>query len=129
MTPLSLIVDDEPEIEPPFGQQFRRDVRARRFDMDFAKWAKQARRRVVETGERRLIPILSDIHMPGMTSPDMLPQMSARRPDGPIITILAYGDNRTHDTALEQRADDRRINPIDFVWIIHDVEARLGTVA
>ncbi|CUT12641.1 twocomponent response regulator [Bradyrhizobium sp.] len=129
MTLMGLVVDDEPDIEPPSRQQFRRDVRARRFDMDFARWAKQARRRVVEAGERRLVPILSGTHMPGMSGPDMLPRMRARRPDGPIITILAYGDNRTHETALEQRADDRLINPIDFVRLIYDVETRLGTVA
>jgi DNA-binding NtrC family response regulator len=129
MTLMGVIVDDESDIEPPFRQQFRRDVRARRFDMDFARWAKQARRRVVETGERRQVPILSDIHMPGMSGPDMLPQMRARRPDGPIITILTFGDNRAHETALEQGADNRLINPIDLVRLIYDIETRLGTVA
>jgi len=59
----------------------------------------------------------------------MLPQMRARRPDGPIITILTFGDNRAHETALEQGADNRLINPIDLVRLIYDIETRLGTVA
>ena len=31
-----LIVDDEPDVEALFRQQFRRDLRAQRFVMDFA---------------------------------------------------------------------------------------------
>ena len=31
-----LVVDDEPDVEALFRQQFRRDLRAQRFVMDFA---------------------------------------------------------------------------------------------
>lgn len=81
MTRMILVVDDEPDIECLFRQQFRRDLRARRFDMDFATSATQALRRVVETGESALVMILSDINMPGMSGLDMLPQIRAQRPD------------------------------------------------
>jgi CheY-like chemotaxis protein len=33
---LVLVVDDEPDVEALFRQQFRRDLRAQRFVMDFA---------------------------------------------------------------------------------------------
>jgi hypothetical protein len=39
MEPLILVVDDEPDVEFLFRQQFRRDLRADRFAMEFAQSA------------------------------------------------------------------------------------------
>ena len=39
MSILVLVVDDEPDVEALFRQQFRRDLRAQRFVMDFANSA------------------------------------------------------------------------------------------
>ena len=39
MTLLILVVDDEPDVELLFRQQFRRDLRASRFTMEFAQSA------------------------------------------------------------------------------------------
>jgi len=36
MNPLILVVDDEPDVEVLFRQEFRRDLRAGRFTMEFA---------------------------------------------------------------------------------------------
>ena len=36
MSLLILVVDDEPDVEALFRQQFRRDIRDGRFTMDFA---------------------------------------------------------------------------------------------
>jgi CheY-like chemotaxis protein len=94
MTVLVLVVDDEEDVEVLFRQQFRRDLRARRFMMDFAGSAAQALARIADTGEHTLILILSDINMPGMNGLDMLPEVRARRPDVPIIMITAYGVRR-----------------------------------
>jgi hypothetical protein len=38
----SLVVDDEPDVEVLFRQQFRRDLRADRFTMEFAQSAPTA---------------------------------------------------------------------------------------
>jgi DNA-binding response OmpR family regulator len=124
-----LVVDDEPDIEFLFRQQFRRDLRARRFDMDFARSATQALRRVVEAGDSTLVLILSDINMPGMSGLDMLPKMRAQRPNVPVIMISAYSDNQTRRTALERGADDLLTKPIDFERLRHEIEARLAAVA
>jgi hypothetical protein len=40
MNPLVLVVDDEPDVEVLFRRQFRRDLRAGRFTMEFAQSAK-----------------------------------------------------------------------------------------
>src|SRR6266436_6540913 len=69
---LVLVVDDEPDVEALFRQQFRRDLRAQRFVMDFAVSASDALSRIADTIEQSLILILSDINMPGMTGLEML---------------------------------------------------------
>ena len=90
-----LIVDDEPDVEALFRQQFRRELRAQRFVMDFAASASEALARVASTVEQPPILILSDINMPGMTGLEMLPKMKEMRPGVPVIMITAYGDSET----------------------------------
>jgi len=43
MSLLILVVDDEPDVEALFRQQFRRDIRDGRFTMDFAQSAQRDR--------------------------------------------------------------------------------------
>ena len=95
MSVLVLVVDDEPDVEALFRQQFRRDLRAQRFIMDFANSAADALVRIAGTIEQSLILILSDINMPGMTGLEMLPRVKEIRPDVPVIMITAYGDPDT----------------------------------
>jgi CheY-like chemotaxis protein len=126
VTLLVLVVDDEADVEALFRQQFRRDLRARRFVMDFAASAAQALTRVASTGEQMLILIFSDINMPGMNGLDMLPEMRARRPDVPVIMITAYGDAETRRTALDRGAEGLLTKPIDFAQLRQVIETRLG---
>ena len=49
MSVLVLVVDDEPDVEALFRQQFRRDLRAQRFVMDFAVSATDALVRIANT--------------------------------------------------------------------------------
>jgi CheY-like chemotaxis protein len=129
MTVSILVVDDEPDLEVLFRQQFRRELRARRFVMDFAGSAAQALNRISDTGEQTLILILSDINMPGMSGLEMLPELRARRPDVPVIMITAYGDAETRKTALERGAQALLTKPIDFGQVRQAIEARLEHAA
>ncbi|MGM4916260.1 response regulator [Tardiphaga sp. 813_E8_N1_3] len=129
MTVLVLVVDDEPDLEALFRQNFRRDLRARRFIMDFAGSAAQALSRISDTGEQTLILILSDINMPGMSGLEMLPEVRARRPDVPVIMITAYGDPETRKEALERGAQALLTKPIDFGQVRQVIEARLEEAA
>ena len=95
MSLLILVVDDEPDVEALFRQQFRRDLRAGRFTMDFAQSADGALKLISDASGASLIRILSDINMPGMTGLELLPKAKAARPDVPIIMITAYGDPDT----------------------------------
>jgi CheY-like chemotaxis protein len=126
---LVLVVDDEPDVEALFRQQFRRELRAQRFFMDFASSAPDALARVGSTIEHSLILILSDINMPGMTGLEMLPKVKEMRPEVPVIMITAYGDADTKRKALENGATDLLTKPIDFVVLRREIDARLEQAA
>jgi CheY-like chemotaxis protein len=126
---LVLVVDDEPDVEALFRQQFRRDLRAQRFVMDFASSAPDALARVGSTIEHSLILILSDINMPGMTGLEMLPKVKKMRPEVPVIMITAYGDADTRRKALENGATDLLTKPIDFVTLRQEIDARIEQAA
>jgi CheY-like chemotaxis protein len=123
---LVLVVDDEPDVEALFRQQFRRDLRAQRFVMDFAGSAADALTCVASLIEQTLILILSDINMPGMSGLEMLPKVREIRPDVPIIMITAYGDPETKRKAIEGGATGLLTKPIDFTLLREEIDARLG---
>ena len=126
MSVLVLVVDDEPDVEALFRQQFRRDLRAQRFIMDFAVSAPDALTRIAGLIEQTLILILSDINMPGMTGLEMLPKVREMRPDVPIIMITAYGDGETKRKAIEGGATGLLTKPIDFTLLREEIDTRLG---
>ena len=105
MNLLILVVDDEPDVELLFRQQFRHDLRAGRFTMEFAQSAPAALQRITDAAGVSIILILSDINMPGMSGLELLPKAKAMRPDVPIIMITAYGDAETKRKALEGGAE------------------------
>src|ERR1700749_3796305 len=126
---LVLVVDDEPDVEALFRQQFRRDLRAQRFVMDFANSAADALSRITATIEQSLILILSDINMPGMTGLEMLPKVKEIRPEVPVIMITAYGDADTKRKALEGGATGLLTKPIDFALLREEIDSRLAAAA
>jgi CheY-like chemotaxis protein len=126
---LVLVVDDEPDVEALFRQQFRRDLRSQRFIMDFANSASDALKRITATIEQSLILILSDINMPGMTGLEMLPKVKEIRPEVPVIMITAYGDPDTRRKALENGASGLLTKPIDFTLLREEIDTRLAQVS
>jgi len=126
---LILVVDDEPDVEVLFRQQFRRDLRAGRFTMEFAQSAPAALRRICDAGNASLILILSDINMPGMSGLELLPKAKAVRPDVPVIMITAYGDTDTKRKAMESGADALLTKPIDFTMLRSEIETRVEKAA
>ena len=129
MTVLVLVVDDEPDVEVLFRQQFRHDLRAGRFTMEFSQSAMGALKIITDAAAASLILILSDINMPGMSGLELLPKAKAARPDVPIIMITAYGDAETKRKALEGGAEALLTKPIDFAMLRSEIETRVGRVA
>ncbi len=129
MTLLILVVDDEPDVETLFRQQFRRDLRAGRFTMEFARSAPAALQRITNAAGASIILILSDINMPGMSGLELLPKAKALRPDIPVIMITAYGDAETKQKALENGAEALVTKPIDFVSLRSEIDTRVERAA
>ena len=129
MSFLVLVVDDEPDVEMLFRQQFRRDLRDNRFKLDFAQSAASALQRINEAEGDALILILSDINMPGMSGLELLPKAKAARPDVPVIMITAYGDETTRRKALEGGAETLLTKPIDFLELRSEIDSRLAGAA
>ena len=129
MNPLVLVVDDEPDVEVLFCQQFRRDIRTDRFTMEFAQSAPMALQRITDAAGASLILILSDINMPGMSGLELLPKAKALRPDVPIIMITAYGDAETKRQAVERGAEALLTKPIDFGTLRNEIDMRVERTA
>jgi CheY-like chemotaxis protein len=129
MNLLILVVDDEPDVEVLFRQQFRRDLREGRFRMEFAQSGDIALQRITNATGVSLILILSDINMPGMTGLELLPKAKAARPDVPVIMITAYGDAETKRKALEGGADMLFIKPIDFGALCSEIDTHVARAA
>ncbi|AHY51972.1 two-component response regulator [Bradyrhizobium japonicum SEMIA 5079] len=121
-----LVVDDEPDVETLFRQHFRRDLRAQRFVMDFARSAADALTRIADNLGQSLILILSDINMPGMTGLEMLPKVKEIRPEVAVIMVTAYGDADTRRKALENGATGLLTKPIDFTLLRQEIDNRLA---
>jgi len=126
---LVLVVDDEPDVEMLFRQQFRRDLRSGRFTMEFAQSGDVALQRINDADGVSLILILSDINMPGMTGLELLPKARAVRPDVPVIMITAYGDVETRRKAFEAGAEALLTKPIDFVTLRSEIDTRIERAA
>ncbi|MCP1767765.1 response regulator [Bradyrhizobium japonicum] len=126
MTVVVLVVDDEPDVETLFRQHFRRDLRAQRFVMDFARSAADALTRIADNLGQSLILILSDINMPGMTGLEMLPKVKEIRPEVAVIMVTAYGDADTRRKALENGATGLLTKPIDFTLLRQEIDNRLA---
>src|SRR5215475_11631965 len=125
MNLLILVVDDEPDVEMLFRQHFRRDLREKRFTMEFAQSGDMALQRIADPLGESLILVLSDINMPGMTGLELLPKAKAARPNVPIIMITAYGDAETKRTALENGAEALLTKPIDFGALRSEIDTRV----
>lgn len=125
MSTYIVVVDDEPDVEEMFRQQFRRDLKSGRFVMEFSLSAPAALEKVKAIPDPSLILILSDINMPGMTGLEMLPKVKAERPNVPVIMITAYGDETTMKKATELGAAGLLPKPIDFGVLRQKIDERL----
>ena len=128
MSALILVVDDEPDVADLFRQQFRREIRSARFAMEFAQSAAEALE-IAAARDPRLILILSDINMPGMSGLELLPRARRARPDVPVIMITAYGDADTRRKAIEGGASGLFTKPIDFPGLRDEIGRRLEAAA
>ena len=123
MTVRVLVVDDEPDVEALFRQQFRREVRKGLYKLDFALSAEAALAILDDAGGEKIILLVSDISMPGMSGLDLIPEAKVRRPDLPVFMISDYDDAGRVKTALARGADGFLTKPVDFPKLKQDIMA------
>jgi len=116
-----LVVDDEPDVETLFRQQFRREVREGLYTLDFALSGKAALDILDGHIGEVIILLVSDINMPGMTGLELLHVVKQRQPDLPVFMISAYGDQNSIATALARGADKLLTKPVDFPKLKQDI--------
>ena len=123
-----LVVDDEPDVEALFRQQFRREVRQRLCLLDFALSGEAALDKPNRCIGENIIFVVSDINMPGMSGLDLSQEVKMRRPDLPVFMISACGEADTVATALARGADEFLTKPVDFPKLKQDILAVMTEV-
>ena len=127
MNVLVLVVDDEPDIEALFRQQFRRDLRAARFAMDFATSGPQALGLIAASSGREIILLLSDVNMPGMSGLALFEQLLANglAQAWPVIFLTGHADVPTAVDSVKRGAFDFCEKPFSDNALVDRVEQAL----
>ena len=120
MTVRVLVVDDEPDVEALFRQQFRREIRQGLYTLQFALSAAAALAKLDDAIGEKIILLVSDINMPGMSGLDLLMIVKTRRPNLPVFMISTYGNAAT---AMARGADGFLTKPLDFPRFKQDIMA------
>ncbi|WP_136441034.1 response regulator [Pacificoceanicola onchidii] len=118
MTPVRiLVVDDEPDMEPLFRQQLRRDLKKGRFELSFATSGRDALSLMDEDEPPSVVLVLSDVNMPGMSGLELVARLRPLRPSLTISMVTAYDDDETLAEARARGADRVFSKPIDFALL------------
>ena len=129
MTLKILMVDDEPDAEMLFRQNFRREIRKGVYEFMFAQSGNQAIELLESTNGPDMLVVLSDINMPGMTGIELLDVVKNRWPDLPMMMITAYGDVGTESDVKNRGADQLVSKPVDFSHLKQQLEDKARQVA
>ncbi len=122
-----LVVDDEPDMEPMIRQKFRRHIREKTFDFEFAFNGVEALEKIVEFPEIGII--LSDINMPEMDGLTLLTKLKElQKPGLKTVIISAYGDMDNIRTAMNRGAYDFITKPVNFDDLEATINKTLGEI-
>lgn len=110
-----LVVDDEKDVQILFEQRFRKEIRDKEMEFDFAFSGEEALV-YMKDHDQEAVLILSDINMPGMSGLELLGHIKQKyvKPPPLVMMITAYGDAENFNTAKELGADDFLTKPVDF---------------
>lgn len=117
MTVKILMVDDEPDAELLFRQNFRREMRKEEYTFLFAHSGQQALELLEFEDIPEVLLVLSDINMPGMDGIELLDHVKAKWPTLPVFMVTAYGDPKTEYVAKQKGAHMVVPKPVDFATL------------
>ena len=107
-----LVVDDEPDVEPMFRQQMRREVRAGLYEFLFARSGRHALEMLEEHTDVRLI--ITDLNMPEMNGWELLDALGEVCPEVPSMVVSAYGTEENARRAEARGARGFVVKPVNF---------------
>ena len=129
MTARILMVDDEPDAQELFRQNFRREIRKGVYAFDFALSGEAALKLLKRQTPPKVLLVLSDINMPGMSGIELLAEIRATWPELGVLMITAYGDNATEARARDLGAERFLTKPVDFAVLKDDLSRTLEGAA
>jgi CheY-like chemotaxis protein len=109
-----MIVDDEPDAQELFRQNFRREIRRGIYDFDFALSGEAALDLLKGQTPPEVVMVLSDINMPGMSGIELLSEIRKAWPEVGVYMITAYGDDTTETRVRDLGAVHFLTKPVDF---------------
>ena len=122
-----LVVDDESDMEPMIRQKFRRHIREKTFDFEFAFNGIEALEKIIEFPEIGIV--LSDINMPGMDGLTLLTKLKElKNPGLKTVIVSAYGDMDNIRTAMNRGAFDFITKPVNFDDLEITINKTLGEI-
>ncbi|MEO5976899.1 MAG: response regulator [Chryseolinea sp.] len=110
-----LVVDDEQDVKTLFEQRFRKEIKEKKVEFEFAFSGEEALV-LLNKWEHEAMLILSDINMPGMSGLQLLENVKNKymKPPPIVMMITAYGDAENFKIAKDLGADDFLTKPVDF---------------
>ena len=127
MTTHILMVDDEPDAQELFRQNFRREIRDGAYAFDFALSGEAALEMLRGETPPKVVMVLSDINMPGMSGIELLAEIRKTWPEVGVFMITAYGDASTAERARQLGAERFLTKPLDFELLKQDLARILET--
>jgi CheY-like chemotaxis protein len=116
-----LIVDDEQDVEVMFLQMFRREIKSKLLEVEFAFSGAQALEKLGNHGSADIVYVFSDINMPGMSGLELLENIKIRFPQIQVSMVSAYGDKENYDKAIESGAKGFFSKPVDFESLKNEI--------
>lgn len=109
-----MIVDDEQDVEILFAQTFRKEIRKKELEVEFAFSGEEALQKLEGAGATEVVYVFSDINMPGMSGLQLLEAIKARYPKIEVSMISAYGDRENYHQAIQSGAKSFFTKPVNF---------------
>lgn len=120
-----LVVDDETDMEPMIRQKFRRHIRDKAFNFEFAFNGVEALEKITQFPEIGIV--LSDINMPEMDGLTLLSKLKElQKPELKTVVVSAYGDMENIRTAMNRGAFDFITKPVNFDDLELTINKALG---
>ena len=126
MTVRILMVDDEPDAQELFRQNFRKEIRNSTYVFEFAMSGEEALNVLNGQQPPEVVMVLSDINMPGMTGLELLAEVREKWSQVSVLMVTAYGDEATETRARDLGAESFLTKPIDFERLKRDLPLLLG---